>query len=465
MSILDKKRKVFGKIAAARTLTETMPQLKLTSSLPSINNNGDVITFLTDLIKSLIGYQELVKIVTDILTYSTNEIELRVKKALKIDLKSIVSCGIDPKLPTYLTTGDGIVVEVKKIDFFDIFKVDPTSTAGKLIYGDPSTDFNAFLYYTIQDGPQTRTWKGILDFKFMATDPNNINPNNCLIIKANPNFYSKTLNDLNNNYIDSIDLFNTEELVNKIVDMIFGSISININKTTKQLENEAKVNAIVDSIVNSDCDTILDDSYFTFTNDEISTIEQESTDRKRGIIKYKTSIDFNASIPQQKLNDFSDEMGTAVTIQDKRSVLSKNLDEMAELTTDKSNNPEDKQSVKLNFIQLVINYLIKAIVNSVLSPKIVIIFLINFKIVYGKDADFKDGVDFIKKNKTLIQNIIKNISELIITKLTKIALKKITELGLDMQAKIMVDKAKAKTAQLLSLVGIPQEVLRIIKNI
>jgi hypothetical protein len=53
MSIIDKKKKVFGKIAATRTLTEGLPQFKLTSSMPSINNRGNSVEFLSDLTKSL----------------------------------------------------------------------------------------------------------------------------------------------------------------------------------------------------------------------------------------------------------------------------------------------------------------------------------------------------------------------------------------------------------------------------
>jgi hypothetical protein len=60
MSLVDKKKKVFGEIAAARTLTEGMPKFKLDSSFPSINNGSDPIVFLIDLIKSLIGQSNFV---------------------------------------------------------------------------------------------------------------------------------------------------------------------------------------------------------------------------------------------------------------------------------------------------------------------------------------------------------------------------------------------------------------------
>ena len=69
------KKKIFGNIAALRTLNDGFPKLKLNSSFKSINNGGNSILFLTDLIKALIGYEALVSNVTDILTYSLADIE------------------------------------------------------------------------------------------------------------------------------------------------------------------------------------------------------------------------------------------------------------------------------------------------------------------------------------------------------------------------------------------------------
>lgn len=472
MSILDKKRKIFGNIAAAKTLTESMPKLKLSSSMPSINNNGDSITFLTDLIKSLIGYSALIKAVVDILTHSIDDIELEIKKSLKTELKSIVSCGIDPSLPLFIksTSSTGIVIEVKKIDFLNLMKVDPVSISGKLMYDDSngglsSTDFNTFLYAVIQDEGNTHTWNNILDFTFVSLDPNGINPNNSLIIKANSTYDTKTLNDLNNNFIDSLKLFNTQSLINKIIDIVFGSISFNLGKTRKQLEAEGKINSVIDKIVNSDTNESISDSYFVFDNEEISNIEIQADDRKKGIVKVNASTTFDASIPEETLSVFNNEMGTAVTTQDKKEVLTKNLDSMANQTTNNSTNPQDKQSIKLNFIQEIVNTLIKSIVGVILSPKVVLIFLVNFKIIYGADANFTDGVDFIKKNKTLFKQIIKKITMIIIQFLLTIVLKRISELASEAQVKKQIDKGKNKIAQLLSLIGVPQEAIRIIKGL
>lgn len=471
MSILDKKKKVFGNIAAARALTESMPKLKLSSSFPSVNNKGDSITFLTDLIQTLVGYYELVNGVVNILTDSIEEIEVEVKKALKTELKSIVSCGVDPSLPSFIkSTGSGIVIEVKKIDFLDMLKTDPNTVSGKLLYNDVSTslinstDFNTFLYGVIQDDGTTHTWKNMLDITFNSLGTGG-NPNNTLTIKANSGYNSKSLNDLNNNFVDSLKLFNTEKLVNKIIDTIFGSISITINKTRKQLETESKINAVVDKMIQSDEGETIDDSYFTFDNDEMSKIQIEADNKKRGVIKLKTSETIDASVSHESLVNLSSEMGTAVTIQDKKNVLSSNLDSMANENTNNSKTPSDKASIKINFMQNIINTLIKGIVGTILSPKVVLMFLINFKIIYGPTATYDNAVDFLKKNKKLIKAIIKKISTLIIKFLLSIALKKITELVAEAQIKKSIDKNKNKIVQLLSLVGIPSEALRVIKGL
>jgi hypothetical protein len=471
MSLIDKKRKIFGNVAAAKTLTESMPKLKLTSSFPSINNKGNSIELLTDLIRALIGYAALVNSVVDILIHSLDDIETDIKKALKVELKSIVSCGVDPSLPSFIkSTGPGIVIEVKKIDFFDIFKVDPTSPSGKLIYNDVtsplsnSTDLNTFLYDVIQNEGVTKTWAGILDFTFTSLGSGTV-PNNTFTIKANPAYDTKKLTDLNNDFVDSLKLFNTESIVNKIMDFIYGSISFSVSKSVKQLESEEKINRMVDKMVDLDSGDDICDSYFTFDNDEIAEIQRNADNRQKGVSILNTENNIDASVPEDMLTTLNVDMATQVTTQGKKDALSSNLDAMAEQTTANETNQQNKVSIKLNFFQNIITNLTKSIVSVVLSPKVVLIFLINYKIIYGSGSSYEDSLDFIKKNKQLIKAIIKKVSESIVKQLLKIALSKIGELVAAAQAKKQIDKNKNKLIQLLSLTGVPQQALRIIKGL
>ena len=67
MGVIDDKKKVFGQIAAFRTLSEGFPEVTLTDSFPSLNNNASSLDFLIDLLKSLIGFEEMRDTVVDIL--------------------------------------------------------------------------------------------------------------------------------------------------------------------------------------------------------------------------------------------------------------------------------------------------------------------------------------------------------------------------------------------------------------
>lgn len=471
MSIIDKKRKIFGNIAAERTLTEGLPKLKISSSFPSINNGGNSITFLTDLIKSLIGYNALIETVVNILTYSLPEIEREIKNALKVELKNIVSCGVDPSLPAFIkSTGTGINIEVNKVDFLDLLKVDPNSVGGKLLYNDitnpliNSNDFNTFLYGTVQNDTNPNTWKNIFDVTFNSLG-SGATPNNTFTIRANPIYDSKTLTDLNNDFIDSLTLFNSEGIINRIVDTIFGSISVSIKKTSKQLENESKINNVIDCMVNADGDDDVDDSYFTFTNDEVYIHQLDADLRKKGIVKLECCNKVAASVPVSFLTTLNQEITGATTTADKKDIISSNLNKMAEQNTVNSNNPSDHISIKLNFIQQLINNLIRAIIGIVLSPKVVMIFVINYKIIYGQTATFSDAVDFIKKNKNLFHSMMKKIARMIIKILTAIALKQIAELVAAGAAKKQIERGKNQLSQLLSLLGLPQETIRIIKGL
>lgn len=462
MSLIDKKKKVFGKIAAARTLTEGLPKLKLTSSMPSINNRTNSIEFLSDLTKSLVGYEALVSNVVDTITYSMDKIENELKKALKDELKSIVNCGTNPSSPSWLkSNGNGIIIEVRKLDFFEVLKIDPASQAGRLIYTDVtpnytnSTDFNTFLYGVIQNDGTTYTWQNLYDITFNSLGSGN-RPNNALTIKLNQASDNKPITEVNNSFIDSSNIVKGDIVLNQTMDILYGSISSNVSKSIKQLEREEKINSIVDKLINNEYENVISDDYFVFSNDEINQQQSASTNRRKGIRYIQTSNQEQASVSIDALTTFSQEYSGATSTEQRKNAITVNLNRMADETTSNNTNETDKQTIKLNFIQLIINTLIKSIVNIFLTPKNIFLFIINFSIIYGQtNNSFNDSVDFMKKNKNLFSVIIKKISGIIIGLLLALVLKRISQLVAESIAKKQKEKATLKLAQLQSLVGIP----------
>ena len=122
-------------------------------------------------------------------------------------------------------------------------------------------------------------------------------------------------------------------------------------------------------------------------------------------------------------------------------------------------NPSDVSPAQLNFIQQIISNLVKAIVNMILSPKVALVFILNYKIVYGPTATFTDAIDFIKKNKNLMNNIMKTIAEELIKILLGVALKEIAVLVEQAIAKKEKEKATLNLTQLETLIGIPTSII------
>lgn len=499
MSIFDKKNKITARVASTKVMIADKSNKfnkKKTETLESFNNKkGKVVEFLTDLLTILVGFKVLIDTIVDTFTYYLSKIEKEVKKGLKIELKSIVSCGINPSLPAFLkSTGSGIVIEVNKIDFFDVFKVDPMSTSGKLLYKDVvnpaynSGDFNTFLYGVIQDDGVTHYWNNtshqpLLSITFNAQG-NSTRPNNTLTIKAAQGYDSKKLTDLNNDFIDTVTLFNTQGIINRILDSIYGSISFTINKSKKQLINEAKINSVIEKMMDADANEIINDSYFTFTNDETFDHEAKASLRQQGVHVLQLSTPTNASIPVSMLTDMNDQLNAPnLSAIQQKAIISDNLSKMAAHTTINNlpntasipnipNLPKmptmpsvpDNVSIKLSFTTEIFKNFTKTIISSVLSPKVIMIFLINLKIVYGPDAVYVDGVDFIKKNKNIFKSLIKGITTIIIKILLGLALKEIAKIVAKAIIKKRIEKMKHRKDQMLTLVGVPTQTLNNLAN-
>jgi len=110
MGIIYQQREIFGKIAAARTVAEGLPKLVTNPSFPFINNDGDSVAFLVDLLKSLVGIEQLREVIVDTLTYKLDEMEVSIKTAMKLALKDLVNCGVDPSIPAFFqSTGSGVL--------------------------------------------------------------------------------------------------------------------------------------------------------------------------------------------------------------------------------------------------------------------------------------------------------------------------------------------------------------------
>jgi len=204
----------------------------------------------------------------------------------------------------------------------------------------------------------------------------------------------------------------------------------------------------------------INDSAFSFTKEEIYSHELDAMNRKKGSAIIEVGKTVTSSVPIEDLTTFNQNMLSTSSIIEKKDFLTTNLNNMATKSASNVLSQMDVPTVKVNFIQQIINNLIKGIISIILTPKIILSFIINHKIVYGPDATFTDAIDFIKKNKNLTNSIMRTISEEIIRILMGVALKEIASLVAAKAIKKQKEKAINKQAQLQSLGGVPSSQIK-----
>lgn len=474
MDVTQEKSDVFGQIAALRVSSEGFPIRTISNSIASITQSTNSLNFLIDLLKALTGFEALKESLVDILTHNLDEIELDIKQTLKKSLKSMVSCSVNPSIPDYFIN-DGITLELDKIDYLGMFKIDPTTNEGELLYNDVnqglnSSDFNTYLYNVIQGGGANSPWglqttnNEILDIKFNEQGSNG-DGNNLLNVKPSSYYANnKKLPDLNDDYIDSIKLFNSAKLINNIIETIFGVVSVQTDKDSEQIKNEIRIEDIVNRIINADDDIVIDDSYYTFSNEELASIDYRTELRRTGIRIVNTcgntpsTVSFNTLTSlNSQLNLLESQPTTPQLMEEISTIVRQGLDDIANESADNVNN-QDRLAVKLSFIEEMLKQLMTAIVNVILSPKLTIILAVNHSIIYGEA--FRNTEDFMKKNNVLLTSVLNTIRDAVVVLLMEVVLKEIKKLVVDNAQQILIEKTKYKKAQIASLVGVPTDILR-----
>jgi len=119
----------------------------------------------------------------------------------------------------------------------------------------------------------------------------------------------------------------------------------------------------------------------------------------------------------------------------------------------------------LNFIEELINNLAKSIITNIISPKMMVVFMINHKIVYGENEDWVSGVDFILKNKALMKKLTNKARDVITNYLLTLAIRLITNLATQAATSGLKEKADQQKAVILSLFGVSPDVLRLIQGL
>ena len=179
-SVKDMQSDVVSSIDAAKAITtdKILNILALMLDSPSLTLNFETnpMAFLLELLGELgVTYEDLQEFLTKILIWVVPALEISVKAVLLTNLKKMISCSIDPRIPekyrkVHKSPNDrntvneyGIDIDIESIDFLDKLSINPLSDRGKNMYFGlhnvedvykfaRADDFDAFLWFVIHKG-------------------------------------------------------------------------------------------------------------------------------------------------------------------------------------------------------------------------------------------------------------------------------------------------------------------------
>ena len=388
------------------------------------------------------------------------------------------------------TEGSGIEIDLNSIDFSGALKIAPTSSIGKYYYFDndylpndlyKSRDFNAFIWYVINKGLMTESgnekYKMIWDNRnkpkekpkeefFNALTPDdvtNYNKNNlpkkkhiiqCQFLERSfPNnnklkvqlcsdtYYktrklfdikdeevalNKTLFEFNNDYIDSLKLFNSKVLIAQIIDKLTGSLALSVGYSINETIVQGQLDMIIKRIIEGD-DTTINDCYYSFSNEEYDSLLKDATLKHAGLYKYNGDSNSAVAINPQELLDSLSGISENSTLQEQTTTIKNTFtDVSATIAQDGVISVSDSFNFGMNIIYQIIQQIMYAVISSVLSPKVMILIAINSHLMGNELPSSIE--EFLKSINNLLVAIVKEIKDLILEELFNFLIKELEPL-------------------------------------
>lgn len=251
-------------------------------------------------------------------------------------------------------------------------------------------------------------------------------------------FSGKTIYDFNTDYLENIQIFNPRHIIaNMINNLLNGNVinSLNIELSLQNRIIDEQINRLIAKAIEVD-DENISDCFFTFSNDELNEmIAEMETQRYSG--KYLNSetspvIKINEGYGLELLN----QINSTATINEKLETLTRSVYEVSTIPeTDEAIRISDKNSIGYNskWLNDIIMAIVRPMIKSILSPKVMLLFVINFDMMGLINLDDINTLDdvmklFYRKIMGAIFSIIKYIKDKIIQYLLNLFLQKVKPL-------------------------------------
>ena len=265
-----------------------------------------------------------------------------------------------------------------------------------------------------------------------------------------------TVYEFNYDYVMGMKLFDPKVVCQRLFDNA-ADPRFNATFTISRLKDRTRypyygakqrVLDIVRGILEEEDDEELGDCFYGFSNEAYDEMLKETEE-----MKYR-QIPFNQGYNRSYSADFSEaykileSFDSNSSLEDQKDAINKALKKACAILDERDDITavSDSSTIKIDFLTSLLQNLIAAIVDSVLSPKVLMLLLVNRALIQPGDDKPFDVEDLVKILKNIVKSLVKEIRDLIMKKLLDYILNYLTPLALELKAKIQSEQFAAYMA-------------------
>jgi hypothetical protein len=390
-----------------------------------------------------------------------------------------------------------LYIRVKSVDLLNTLKEDPATDVGKLLYEKKDIQYNDFpfamnksLYDRIQNINQPfsipsggQSYKGksgqeLFDISYVESyvDINNQTiQGNFFKIDLKDRVTTNKVSEFLKDYFTTIKLFDETNFFANLMNQLTGAISIKKGDGNADLDDLQKILLIIQRILGlcfdntkeidvsgiaklSENDNV-DESFFEFTDMDLRVIESRVSDIKLGVVEFEECE--NVKLPVDT-DSITAALNNLIFVDGKNN--SNSIDDASNLTDVLTKNP-DWFPIEINIDLSFLKEFPKAMVSTVLSPKVVLPLMITTKSLgQNLDLQISSFKDFTKNLKSFFIKFASRVGELFVKLLFDIIKKDILSLVQSLNLNILRGLNNKKLNIILTLTQLIISIANIIKD-
>lgn len=390
-----------------------------------------------------------------------------------------------------------IYIRVKSVDLLNTLKEDPTTDVGKLLYEKKSVQYSSFpfsmnkeLYNRTQNINQPfsvpasgQSYMGtsgqeLFDITYVESyvDQNNQTiQGNFFKVDLKNRMTTNKISEFLKDYFTTIKLFDETNFFANLMNQLTGAVSIKKGDGNADLEDLQKILLIIQRILGlcfdntkeidvsgiaklSENDNV-DESFFEFTDIDLRFIDSRVSDIKLGVVEFEECNTVKLPVDSDSITNA---LNNLIFVDGKNN--SNSIDDASNLTDVLTKNP-GWFPLEINIDLSFLKEFPKAMVSTVLSPKVVLPLMITTKSLgQNLDLQISSFMDFAKKLKSFFIKFASKVGEIFVKILFDIIKKDILNLVKSVNLNVIRGLNNKRLNTILSLTELIIAIAKIIKD-